>query len=206
MSDLFEIFPAEIGYDRSIGHAHSLKRVSRYLNAFAPPTTRPTGWRWRVAPYSSRTLNLRPIDHMTFEPYGRFSLGSHLSWTRNILNTFGLRGVVYISRKRARVGSFKRSSEMTRARKNKYANPRLTHREKSRNSPDSQFYNVAREVSRPIWVQNPSHQCVHSPQPIFKSRHLQQPIRTRTRAPAVWRDRRHRGTSCMGDQASQLIT
>lgn len=135
-SDLFEISPAEIAYDGSIGYAHNLKRVSRCLNAFAPPTTRPTGWRWRVAPYSSRTLDLRPIDHMAFQPYGRFSLGFHLSWTRNILNTFGLRGAVYISRERTGVDSFERSSKMAKPATNEYRKSSLSDRDKSRNSPD----------------------------------------------------------------------
>jgi hypothetical protein len=155
ISDFFEIFPAEIAFDHSTGYAHNLKRVSRCLNAFAPPTIRPTRWHWKGAFCSPRTLGLRPIGHMAFEAYGRFSLSFRLSWTRNILNTFGLLGAVYISRKRAgRVHSFKRSSKMPKARNNEYAKTGLYHRDKSKNKPDLPFYNVGREVSIPNRVQN----------------------------------------------------
>jgi hypothetical protein len=85
---------------------------------------------------------------MAFEAYGRFSLGFHLSWTHNILNTFGLLGAVYISRKRARVDSFKRSSKMPKARNNEDVKTGLSHRDESENKPDLPFHNVGRDRFR----------------------------------------------------------
>ena len=47
------------------------------------------------------------------------------------------------------VDRFKRSSEMTKTRKNEGAKIRLSHRDKSRNSRDFGFYNVGREGFEP---------------------------------------------------------
>ena len=70
------------------------------------------------------------------------------------MNTFGLLGAVHISRKRARVDSFKHSSKMPKARNNECAETGLSHIDKSENKPDLPFYNVGREVSIPNRVQN----------------------------------------------------
>jgi hypothetical protein len=126
ISDLFEIFRVEIGYDGSIGYAHGLKRVSRCLNGFAPPTSRPTGWRRRVPPWLT---NIGPQADRPYSLRGLRTVLSRLSSFVNVqhLNRFGLRGAVYISRKRTTVDSFKRSSKMTKSANNEYAKRRLSH-------------------------------------------------------------------------------
>ena len=55
---------------------------------------------------------------------------------------------MHISRKRARVDSFKRSSKMPKARNNEYAKTGLSHRDKSENKPDLPFYDVGRDRFR----------------------------------------------------------